>query len=270
MIEDTRRGSVSNETVVSSDRQYAETLAERIWQARSRQKTIPPLSAEINLNLELAYEIQEAVLRRREASGERRIGYKLGYTSVAMREQMGVKTMNFGVLTDAMMLRSGDQVKSNVMQPGVEPEIAFIFRRGITAPATREDVMDSVGEVRAALEVVDAVWTDYRFNIEDNTADGSSACHVALGPKLPREALEELPVVLSKNGAKVAEATGAAASGHPAEGVRWLCEALSDRGTGIRSGELVITGGLTRAVALNVGDVVRATFDGSHQVAVKR
>jgi 2-keto-4-pentenoate hydratase len=39
--------------------------------------------------------------------GERQIGWKLGYTSVAMRQQMGVDAPNYGPLTDVMRVDTG-------------------------------------------------------------------------------------------------------------------------------------------------------------------
>ena len=252
------------------DARHAEALAERIWDARRNGRTLPPLTDELDLSLDEAYQIQDAVERRREASGQRRAGYKLGYTSAAMREQMGLTTMNFGPLTDAMLLSSGGHVSEALLQPRVEPEIAFVFANDITGARSRQEVMAAVGEVRAALEVVDSVWTDYRFRIEDNTADGSSASHVVLGALLDNPELPAITVVLERNGAEVARATGAAASGHPAEGVVWLLGELAARGERIHAGDVVITGGLTRAVPLEPGDVVRAVFDESVEVLVRR
>src|SRR3546814_17990674 len=48
-----------------------------------------------------------------------------------------------------------------------------------------------------------------------NTADGSSAAGVVLGPELSASGLETLPVVLRLGGAVVGEATPAAAMGNP-------------------------------------------------------
>lgn len=252
------------------DAQHADALAQRIWDARRSRRTLPPLTGEVDLSLRDAYAVQQAVQRRREAQGQRRAGYKLGYTSAAMRQQMGVETMNFGPLTDAMLLQSGDRVGDDVLQPRVEPEIAFLFDRDVTHAADRDDVLAAVGAVHASLEVVDSVWTDYRFRIEDNTADGSSASYVVLGDVLANQDLPAIEVVLERNGEATARATGAAASGHPAEGVVWLVGELAARGERIHAGDLIITGGLTLAVPLEPGDVIRAVFDGSVEVAVRR
>lgn len=252
------------------DDHVADEFAERIWRARRQRRTLPALTEAVALTIDDAYAVQRAVQRRRLRSGQRPIGFKLGYTSAAMRRQMNVTTMNWGPLTDAMVLPDGGRVGDAVLQPRVEPEIAFVFARDVTAGAGRDDVMAAVGQVRAALEVVDSVWTDYQFQIEDNTADGSSACGVVLGPSVAAANLDSVRVVLRRNGTVVAKGTGAAASGHPAEGVVWLAEQLARTGDHIRAEDLVITGGLTRAVPLEAGDVVTARFDAAPVVSIRR
>ena len=132
-------------------------------------------------------------------------------------------------------------------------------------------MLDAASEAFACLEIVDSVYPDYRFRLEDNTADGSSAAQVVVGPALKRrDRLDEVGVVLFHNGAESGSATGRAASGHPAAGVVWLVEQLALQGRRIEAGHIVITGGLTRAVPLAMGDRVEAVFDGESRVAVRR
>lgn len=244
-------------------------LADQILDARAAGTTLAPITEERALELADAYRVQDAVTARRLATGQRRVGFKLGYTSAAMREQMGVDTMNYGPLTDAMLLASGDSVGDAVLQPRVEPEIALVLTADLPADVSRVAILD-VAEARACLEVVDSVWTDYRFRVEDNTADGSSASGAVLGPQLDAPDLAAVDVALVRNGEEVGRTTGAAAAGHPAEGVAWLVRQLAARGDALRAGEVVITGGLCRAVPLEPGDTITATFDGAVTVAVRR
>ena len=50
------------------------------------------------ITLDDAYRVQDQVTALRLAAGERRAGWKLGYTSAAMRAQMGIASPNFGPL----------------------------------------------------------------------------------------------------------------------------------------------------------------------------
>lgn len=217
-----------------------------------------------------AYRIQQAGTALRLARGERVVGWKLGYTSLAMREQMGIASPNSGPLTDAMLLPAGAPVPGSALQPRVEPEIGLRLRRRLAGPCTVEDVLGACSTAVACLEVVDSVWTGYRFRLADNTADGSSAAWVVVGDELPLDDLPAVPVTLSVDGVEVAAATGAAAGGHPAAGVAWLAEQLALRGQTLEPGDLVITGGLTAAHPLPAGATVAATFLGGHPVCASR
>jgi 2-keto-4-pentenoate hydratase len=229
------------------------------------------LSDELEFGLEDAYRVQDQVTAARLADGERLAGWKLGYTSAVMRAQMGITSPNFGPLTDAMLLTSPALLPGGALQPRVEPEIGLRLRRRLTAPCSIDSALDACGAALACLEIVDSVWSGYRFMIGDNTADGSSAAWVAVGPSLPLEDLASLPVELSVDGEVVERGTGAAAGGHPAAGLVWLAEQLAESERALEPGALVITGGLTSARPLEAGHRVGASFGGGHwTVEVRR
>ena len=137
------------------------------------------LSDEFRLSLEDSYRIQDGVTAARLAHGERHAGWKLGYTSAAMRAQMGVTAPNFGPLTDAMLLTSPAVLPGGALQPRVEPEIGLRLRERVAAPCSPARALAACDAALACLEIVDSVWSGYRFTLEDNTADGSSAAWVA-------------------------------------------------------------------------------------------
>lgn len=200
-----------------------------------------------------AYAIQDELTRLRLARGERRRGWKLGYTSAAMREQMGISKPNFGPLTDVMLLES-PAVISRVFHPKVEPEVAVVI------------ASDGSFTYRAAIEVVDSVWTEYNFTWASNTADGSSATYVVLGPVL---ASGDVPAELEINGVVVATGHSSAAMGHPDHAMEWLAEQLDERRDAWSPGDVIITGGLTKAQPIAVGDTVVARIGGK-QVELRR
>lgn len=246
--------------------------ARALRSARREGRTLEVLlSADPGLSLADAYRIQDQVTALRLAAGERRAGWKLGYTSAVMRAQMGIEAPNFGPLTDAMLLGSPAVLPAGALQPRIEPEIGLRLGRRLTAPCSVSDVLAACDAALACLEVVDSVWTGYRFTLEDNTADGSSAAWVVVGPSLPLDGLASLPVALAVDGQVVERGAGAAASGHPAAGVVWLAEQLAARGQALEPGDLVITGGLTSARPLEPGHRIGASFgDGRYSVEISR
>jgi 2-keto-4-pentenoate hydratase len=149
---------------------------------------------------------------------------------------------------------------AGALQPRVEPEIGLRLGRRLTAPCSVSEVLGACDAALACLEIVDSVWSGYRFTLEDNTADGSSAAWVAVGPVMALDDLAALPVALSVDGEVVERGAGAAASGHPALGVAWLAEQLAGRGQALEPGDLVITGGLTSAHPLEPGHRISASF----------
>lgn len=245
--------------------------AMKLRQIRRSGSTTTPLSEQAPLSLTTAYAIQRALTAIRLSEGERVVGWKLGYTSQAMREQMGVEAPNYGPLTDAMLLTDGVDLGGRATQPRVEPEIAIRLARDLSGPVDLATVLAAVDCAFASLEVVDSVYTDYRFTLEDNTADGSSAAFVVLGAELDSyDRLDEVAVRLERNGVPIASAVGAAASGHPLAGVAWLAAQVGGAGGTLAAGQLIITGGLTAAVPLEREDCVRAVFDDRVTVSVSR
>jgi 2-keto-4-pentenoate hydratase len=180
---------------------------------------------------------------------------------------MGVNEPNLAPLTDAMLLPSGAVLpEDRLLQPRVEPEVVLM----IDDPLSADGVLPSVCAALAGLEVVDSVWAGYRVRLEDNTADGSSAAYAVLGPVLDSLAdLADMPVTLHRNGSPVGHGHGRDAMGGPLDALRWLVDALKSRGESLRSGDIVLTGGLTAAVPIDPGDVVHAEFGGL-RVSVQR
>ena len=253
------------------NRDEIEGWAAKLSAARRNRAGCDPISSSVAIDITDAYAIQRAGTDLRIARGEKVVGWKLGYTSLAMRAQMGIDQPNFGPLTHTMLLASNDAVGPMLIQPRVEPEIGLRFANELSGEVTVDDVLGATEEAFACLEVVDSVYPGYRFRLEDNTADGSSAAQVVVGPALRRlDSLDAVTVTLRHNGADVGSATGAAASGHPAAGVVWLVAQLAQQGRQLRAGDIVITGGLTKAVPLEFGDRVEAVFDNETRVVVHR
>jgi len=217
------------------------------------------------LDLETAYAVQTGLIASRVAEGDRVIGVKLGLTSRAKQERMGIRSPLTATLTDAHRLAADEPVRLNrLIHPRVEPEIVFLLGRELAGPGvTAASALAAVDVVYAGFEVIDSRYADYRFELPDVVADNASSARFVLGPVAvdPRTldlALEA--VVLSVDGEVVATATGAAVQGHPAEALALAANALADRGLAIPAGALVLTGGLTDAVPLAAGAVVSAEF----------
>ncbi|GAB4359541.1 MAG: fumarylacetoacetate hydrolase family protein [Immundisolibacter sp.] len=249
---------------MSLDTETITELAARLLHAADERRAGAPLSeTRPDLDEADAYAIQAALLERR---GGVRVGYKLGFTSAAMREQMGVEHPNSGVLLADMRLDTPRLPAEALIQPRLEPEIAILLARDLHgATVTPEQVAAATAAVLPALEVVDSRYRDYRFKAVDNIADNSSAARYRTGAPRALSAVGDLRLVgvlLEIDGITVDQGLGAAALGSPLAAVAWLVRHLAARGEELKAGELVLTGGLTRAHALRPGQTAVAHFGG--------
>ena len=244
----------------------AALIAAQIQQARSAGRCLD--AATLPIADHLAYAVQHLMTQQRQTRGERQVGWKLGYTSAAMREQMGIASPNVGPLTDAMVVDDG-AVLPPAMQPKVEPEIALVLGVDVDRALTAAECRQAVREARLALEVVDSVWCDYRFTWAHNTADGSSAAFVVVGDALDLDGLADLEVTMHRDDDEVGRGLGSAAMGDPYEALSWLTAHVIDGPRRLHAGDIVITGGLCAAVSLEPGHRIDARA-GSAVVAVRR
>ena len=245
----------------------AESMAAQLIQAEQARTAIPSFSARHpGISADTAYEAQWEFVHARLDAGEQLAGAKLGLTSRAKQEAMGVAEPLYGWVTSGMIADHGTPVDSaSLIHPRAEPEIAFLLGRDVTAPATVTSVLAATEAVFAAVDILDSRFEDYRFTLPDVIADNASAGRIVLGPEARRPAelgdLRLVGCVLRTEGTVAATAAGAAAMGHPAAAVAWLANCLGPRGEGLREGWLVLSGGLTAPVPLGPGRVVTAEFD---------
>ncbi|MEV4144949.1 fumarylacetoacetate hydrolase family protein [Amycolatopsis sp. NPDC049691] len=215
------------------------------------------------LDVDTAYAIQDEALRQRRARGETLVGLKLGLTSRAKQQRMGIDAPLLAWLTDAMVLPAGVPVP-RLIHPRAEPELVFVLRDRLTGPGvTAATALAAVDRVYGGVEIIDSRYADYRFTLPDAVADNGSSAYFSVGPVgLPPSALDLSleAALLEVDGQIVDTATGAAVQGHPAEALALAANALGARGLALEPGWIVLTGGMTDAVPLRRGSRVAAHF----------
>ncbi len=241
-------------------------LAERLWRAESDGVAVPPLTADVpDLTVDDAYAVQTRNVDRRVAAGAVIRGRKVGLTSRPVQALLGVHEPNFGVLLDDMFVDEADEVPVEaLLQPRVESEIAFLMGGDLAGPGvTTPDALAAIGGVLPAVEVVDSRIADWRIRIADTVADNASSARVVVGARMvPVTAvdLRLLGVLFLRNGSPVESGAGAAVLGNPARCVAWLANKLGSFGSGLRRGDVVLSGALHRMVPVRPGDCFQARF----------
>lgn len=245
-----------------------EQLGDELYQALTQRQMLEPLTnRHPDITIEDAYAIQQKMLARRLAAGEKVVGKKIGVTSQAVMNMLGVFQPDFGWLTDGMVFNEGESVPANTLiQPKAEGEIAFLLKKTLQGPGvTAADVLAATEGVMACFEIVDSRIRDWKIKIQDTVADNASCGVLVLGDRLVdvRDIdLATCGMVLEKNGEIVATGAGAAALGHPANAVAWLANTLGRLGIALEAGEVVLSGSLGIMVPVQAGDNLRVTIGG--------
>lgn len=227
--------------------------------------TVPPISVHPDLDLDTAYEIQQANIRRALARGDVRVGHKIGLTSLAMQQQLGVDSPDFGVLLSSMQVPDGGTAGQPLLQPRIEAEIAFLLGADLDKPnLTVEDVLAATSAVLPALEIIDSRVADWKISLLDTVADNASSGAFVLGSPVALPAdLRDVELVLTCDSGdgdvEVGRGLGSAALGHPAECVLWLAQALAARGEVLRGGSVILSGAVHASVPVKPGQVFRVT-----------
>lgn len=250
-------------------------LAEHLENCQLQAKDTPKITNDHpDMDWDDAYAIQDVILQRKLARGARVVGLKAGLTSHAKMKQMGVTDPVFGFLVDEYVVSEGATVNvSELIHPKVEPEIAFVLKHALKGPGCHIGAVLAATEfVMPGIEVIDSRYRDFKFDLKSVVADNTSAARFVVGGQAIRPEqvdLRTVGVVLEKNGEPVALGAGAAVLGHPAAAIAMLANHLGRRGQEIPAGSLILSGGVTEAVAVNAGDNVTLRVQGMGSVSLR-
>ena len=249
---------------------------DELYAALRERRPVPPLTSRVpGITVDDAYQISLRILERRLADGEKVIGKKIGATSKAVQNMLGVHQPDFGYLTDRMAYETPAEIPVGLalIQPRAEGEIAFVLKRDLRGPGIApSDVLAATDYVTACFEVVDSRIEDWKIKIEDTVADNASSGLFVLGSERidPRKVdFVTCGMVVEKNGEVLSTGAGAAALGSPLVCVAWLANALGRYGTPLRAGEVILSGSLVPLEPVKPGDAMRVLVGGIGSASVR-
>ncbi|GEL20667.1 2-keto-4-pentenoate hydratase [Pseudonocardia asaccharolytica] len=253
----------------------APAKARALYEARRTRIPIPPFTdAEPDLDMADGYAIQAELVPLLLADGDRIIGHKVGLTSKAMQQLIGVDSPDYGPVLASTVYRDGDTVPlDRFIQPKIEAEIVFVLGERLAGPGvTVTQARAAIAGAVAGMEIVDSRIADWRIKLADTVADlasngamATSSQIVALDGTDPRL----IGMTLTRNGELIDTGAGAAALGDPVAVVAWLANVLGEHGVALEPGHLIMTGALHAAVPMTFGDVFRAEFDRLGPVTIR-
>ncbi|WP_051024662.1 2-keto-4-pentenoate hydratase [Nocardia aobensis] len=214
-----------------------------------------------------AYAVQAQSTAERLAAGATIVGRKIGLTSPAVQQQLGVDQPDFGVLFDDMHVRENTPIPANrLLQPKAEAEVAFVLAHDLAdGPLDDEQVRAAVDYAVAALEIVDSRIAEWDITFGDTVADNGSSGLFVLGSQ--RRTLDEFEPVstqmtMSIDGVEVSTGTGAACLGDPLLALAWLARTAREFGEPLRAGQVILSGALGPMAAITAPATVTADISG--------
>jgi len=248
-----------------SDATIAE-LGASLYDARRSGVTVEPLTdAYPSMSVTDAYRVQQDLVARLLADGDRIVGYKLGLTSAPMQRMFGIDSPDFApVLASHVHADGAEVVASAFIRPRVEAEIALVLGDNLAGPGCSElDVAAATSGAAAAIEIVDSRIAGWRIKLADTIADLASSGAVVLGSAVPAGDIDLrlAEMVFTRDGEVIATGVGAAALGSPLHATSWLVQTLDAFGQSLRAGQFVMTGALHAAVDIAAGQRYQAEID---------
>jgi len=239
-------------------------IAEKLDSAAFNATATEQISFSKDLSLDDAYNIQKISIDRRYDRGEKKLGIKMGFTSKAKMEQMGVHDLIWGRLTDKMYFEAGSELdRSQFIHPRAEPEIAFKLSQDITTPVTLENAKSFVSHVAVAIEIIDSRYENFKFSLEDVIADNCSSAAFTLGQWMPVTTnIEDILMSLVRDDIIEKKGNSNAILGNPWESFVAAVRLSIQNKEPLTKDSIVLAGAATPAVFIKVGDTISAHAEG--------
>lgn len=243
-------------------------VAETLRQAYNSGTPCPPVRDALpDLSPKTAYAVQALNTEHWLLHGRRLVGRKIGLTSVAVQQQLGVNQPDYGMLYADMCRNDGEEIDpAAVMQPKVEAEIAFVLQDALThTQNTVADLINAIAYALPAIEIVSSRIANWDITIADTIADNASSGLFVLGGsprKLDQFDLRLCGMVMERGGDQVSIGAGVACLGNPLNAAVWLANVMAKTECPLQAGDIILSGALGPMVGVNPGDVFEARISG--------
>jgi 2-keto-4-pentenoate hydratase len=199
------------------------------------------------MTTEQAYALQGEVARRREDRGERIIGYKIGCTSRAIQDQLGIREPIFARVFDTGFFAAGSRLgHARFANLAIEGELAIRLSRDLPhGPLSDEESIEALASVFPVIELHHYVLPAGEPSVAALIASGGMHAGLVLADqetaapgRVPM--VSELEVAIDDDLAGMT--TDPWTMGGPAATLRWLAARLADWDLSLRRGQVILTG----------------------------
>lgn len=254
-----------------------DAIAREILAASQSRRQIAPFSDRLtDFDLDYAYRVTAALRRLRLARGEQPVGRKIGFTNRTIWAEYGVYAPIWGDMYETTLrpLASEGLVDlSPLLEPRIEPEIAFGLGRAPTPGMDEAALLGCIDWIAHGFEIVQSVFPGWRFAAADTVAAYGLHGAYRIGPRIALgdhpdadwlSILSGFEIELSRDGISVDRGKAANVLDGPLSALRHLVGLLAqDReNPPLAAGEIVTTGTLTRAFPVQVGETWSTRLSG--------
>ncbi|MEV0079188.1 2-keto-4-pentenoate hydratase, partial [Nocardia neocaledoniensis] len=223
-------------------------LADELADAEETRVAVSPLVDRYpDIDVVDAYEIQLLNIQRRLKAGAKVVGHKVGLSSKAMQQMMGVDEPDYGHLLAEMEVFEDTPVDtSKYLLPRVEVEVGFVLGADLPGEdCTEADVLAATVAYAPSIELIDSRIKDWKIGLADTISDNASSAGFVLGKQrvAPTDIdIKAIDAVLTRNGEVIAEGRSDAVLGDPVIAVAWLARKVATFGVRLKKGDIVLPG----------------------------
>ncbi len=246
-----------------------ERIATALLDAYDRAGRIAlPSAGDPAFDVDAAYAVADLAMRKRMARGERRIGWKIGFTNRGIWERYRVHAPIWGpVWNTTLNLLDDDVLDATVSlaplcQPRLEPEIMFRFAEAPRAGMDEAALARCIDWVAHGFEIVHTHYDDWRFKLPDTVADFALHGRLIVGRRVPIASFADPQRDLASLVVELCEGERSIETGHasivldgPLTALRLWIDAMAAREPRwpVAAGDIVSTGTITDAAPLVPG-----------------
>ena len=215
------------------------------------------------LTPEQAYALQGEVARLRQDRGERIIGYKIGCTSRAIQDQLGIREPIFARVFDTGCIPAGPRLShARFANLAIEGELAIRLSRDLPrGPLSDEESIAAVESVFPVIELHHYVLPVNSHPVATLIASGGMHAGF-VNPVEETTCSGRVPVVNELEVAIDDRLVGMTREpwtmGGPATTLRWLTARLAEWGLHLLAGQVILTGSALPLFAVEPGSRVVA------------
>ncbi|MDN3689337.1 2-keto-4-pentenoate hydratase [Cyclobacterium jeungdonense] len=246
--------------------EYEERIASSFYDSFYKKKWNGSSSLVRQLSIDQAYHVQDLVTKKRIASGEKALGFKVGCTSAAIRKQFGLTEPIHGKLFCPHITENQAIFDfSNYMNCAIEPEMVLKIGKDLQGiNLTNIELIEAIAYVSPGIEIHEFNFWIMPPTIQELICSGGIHTGLIIGSQktAPHDlSFNEEEFRVYKNKELVVSDPAREIMGGPLNSLKWLVNSLTERGMHLEKGSFVIPGSPVELINIEQNSEVTIEID---------